>query len=756
MQPPALRSILGSLLLWGAAGCTVPTLEELEAQAPRACDGERPCLAGYTCVQGLCVRGQVDAGLPGDAGTEADAGVDAGVDAGTDGGTQPLECTPACASHEACVQEGASTRCTARYSGVEWLAPAAGTLVGRLGVVVQARLVPAPGVPESYPAALSFTATPVAGGSAQGSWAATGAQAGTYSARWDPNNSGSQGEYLLEAAWPEAGGPRAQLRVRVDTQLPVLRVVVPPAPQPAAANGFTFMDPAGAAWRRDQGVQVQVESDSADLDPSSLSVSVRLSGASALSGLRLVQSSTCGTAWCGTVDVPLWQVEMPAFRGAFTVEARGRDLAGNSGVATASLPVTRWKWAFAGQVGPLRTAPALGAGGTVYVAGSNTNGKVFALRPEGSVLWEALLGAAMSSPVVGGSVGGSERVYVALTEGSTTRLHVLSGASGSVELRCPSADGTYAGMLPVALGLTQLSNGTRLVEAAVAVVSGQAGLVASVDGQVACVESPLNVSLAQGAALAVRGANVFVGNTADGRVRGLTVSPTTGLMSDRAGYNPPVAGVVPVGLALTQEQWVVGSGPQLNSQGGAGVFGFPESGSGGSWRFQSSSHSQAGHLVVGVDDTVFFGRWQSSGSSLLSYLRVRDDDPRESSSLSGAVQGAPVLGRSGWLYTAIAGTSTGAARSDVVAWDAYNLRSQWSLTGVAGQVEGSLALDCARGASGTPLSVAHGVLYVPSTDGRLYALVVDSAGPDRQAPWPKFQRDVRNTGNPAAPISDCP
>jgi hypothetical protein len=49
----------------------------------------------------------------------------------------------------------------------------------------------------------------------------------------------------------------------------------------------------------------------------------------------------------------------------------------------------------------------------------------------------------------------------------------------------------------------------------------------------------------------------------------------------------------------------------------------------------------------------------------------------------------------------------------------------------------------------------HGVLYVPA-GGKLYAFVVDSAGLDPDAPWPKYQHDARNTGNPATPITQCP
>jgi hypothetical protein len=49
-----------------------------------------------------------------------------------------------------------------------------------------------------------------------------------------------------------------------------------------------------------------------------------------------------------------------------------------------------------------------------------------------------------------------------------------------------------------------------------------------------------------------------------------------------------------------------------------------------------------------------------------------------------------------------------------------------------------------------------GVLYVGSVSGSLYALVVDSPGLDSTAPWPKYQHDVRNTGNPTTPIQSCP
>ena len=81
--------------------------------------------------------------------------------------------------------------------------------------------------------------------------------------------------------------------------------------------------------------------------------------------------------------------------------------------------------------------------------------------------------------------------------------------------------------------------------------------------------------------------------------------------------------------------------------------------------------------------------------------------------------------------------------------DATTVR--WSGSFGAGEsFLGSPTIGC--GAFGGPL----GVLYVGSVSGSFYAIVVDSPGLESTAPWPKYQHDVRNTGNPTTPIQSCP
>jgi hypothetical protein len=48
------------------------------------------------------------------------------------------------------------------------------------------------------------------------------------------------------------------------------------------------------------------------------------------------------------------------------------------------------------------------------------------------------------------------------------------------------------------------------------------------------------------------------------------------------------------------------------------------------------------------------------------------------------------------------------------------------------------------------------VVYV-AAGNLLYSFVVDSPRMPKDAgSWPKFQHDARNTGNPAAPVTNCP
>jgi len=68
-----------------------------------------------------------------------------------------------------------------------------------------------------------------------------------------------------------------------------------------------------------------------------------------------------------------------------------------------------------------------------------------------------------------------------------------------------------------------------------------------------------------------------------------------------------------------------------------------------------------------------------------------------------------------------------------------------------GGFQGSPTIGCVV-ENGSP----NGIVYAGSDIGSLTAVVADSRGLDPTAPWPKYQHDIRNTGNPTTPIQSCP
>jgi hypothetical protein len=114
-----------------------------------------------------------------------------------------------------------------------------------------------------------------------------------------------------------------------------------------------------------------------------------------------------------------------------------------------------------------------------------------------------------------------------------------------------------------------------------------------------------------------------------------------------------------------------------------------------------------------------------------------------SSQTNGLVRGVPALGDDQSIYAA---TSLG-----VLEAKRANLTALWSAQSLTqGGFLGSPVLDCAREGS------LQGTVYIASDVGELIAVVVDSRALDSSAPWPKYQHDVRNTGNPTTPIQSCP
>ncbi|PTL83675.1 PQQ-binding-like beta-propeller repeat protein [Vitiosangium sp. GDMCC 1.1324] len=660
-----------------------------------------------------------------------------------------------------------------RYTGLSIEIPVEHTVVGAGPVTVRAHLEVNPVARPVYPSQLSFTAKRVSDGTTT-ELTQQSAENGTYTAVWTPPT--EEGEYILQATSPEAAGLSASVQVTVDRTAPSLVVQVPGAQSTVPADGFSYTDPKATtpAWRRDQTVTVRVESDSKDLDPASVHVVVRgYKGGTDVTDLALTPVTPCTKTYCGTVEVPLWRPGLPDFRGNFLIEVTANDVVGNVRQSSTPIPVTRWKWAFDGASGAIRVTPAIGDKGTIYFGTSDANGKVFALEPNGTKKWEKQLGSVLGSPTVGKNPDGTDRLYVAPGSGTLATVYALD-ANGTTLAICP-VPGAQAGIVTSALAITHqyLKSQNATFETAISSHNPDDGafLFFRPDlpstSPIQCTGRGNPFTEPQGASIVIQGNDYFFSapRSTNPTAWNYRFNPELETFELPQTYDYLSMGAPLTGMGLAEGGTLVAAGGLRSSTGTVrggilAMYQVPSTGSSYKWQFPSdpTGSEPVRNMVIGAGNVVIFGRDLPEGAAELTAINLMapSDEAavRATAPNAGSFPGAPVLGASSTLYAA-SFTGPEAGLGEVSAWSASDLKLRWKLSDSVGPAEASPSLDCTRATDGTPASASHGVLYVPSLDGRLYAFVVDSPGLDTSAPWPKYQHDARNTGNPETPITNC-
>ncbi|MCY1082196.1 PQQ-binding-like beta-propeller repeat protein [Archangium lansingense] len=618
---------------------------------------------------------------------------------------------------------------------------------------MRAELLVGTGFAGNFPETLNFSVARSDGG-VGGTLAAVTRSEGVYTTQWTP---AGEGEFRLTAAHPEAGGPSTTVNLTADTTGPSFVVVVPQADAGVPGGGTAYGDPALAnAWRRDQVVPVEIRTNEPNLDLSTVTVTlVGTDGGSVPGGsvTAFAQSESCDAGFCGVAQVKLWEPPFDAFRGTMTVDVQGEDTVGNTGSGAATFNVTRWKWAFDVQTGVIKSTPAVSQQGTIYFGTTTgTDGKVFAVSPDGPKQWETGTGVVVSGPTVGVLNSGVEKVYVGINPSSTSAaLVAFNGSTGAEIVRCDVNKGQIASSLaltqsPVetALGVVNVNVGgpTGVVGALLAIRPEGAATTCNSTDPIARSQ----VSSSGVGPLVIESDAVFFSD-ASGRLTSYQLGSTTA----RSGW--PVPTSFPInGLALAGTDVVGANGGSFSDQGQ--LFSVPKVGGVASppWRYPSTTDMFINQLSVGPANVIFFGSENlpnPPGSAGLAAIPLSGNTLNALQAGAGSFKGAPAIGRGGMLYAATEGTGL------VGEWSTDNFSNRWTLASGIGPTSISPALDCARDGAGAARDENLGVLYVPA-GGKLYAFVVDSRGLDTSAPWPKYQHDSRNTGNPATPITSCP
>lgn len=665
-------------------------------------------------------------------------------------------CDPACAAFTECSRG----TCKPRYSGITVLKPTA--VIGP-NTPAEVRLELVAGRTRNDPPTLQWEVA--VDGTTE---TVTGAPLqlvgdGIYRGNLQVTRTGTM---RLKVQYPEAGLSSAEVTLMGDQEAPVIDVVVTAPKGGTDTATLMVLDPVtryGAnAYRRDETLTATIKSDAMDLDPSTVQAELVGIGFAGLAGredsLTVAASSDCGARYCATVTVDLAAAEMRAFRGEMKLVVAGADPAGNVGIKQNALKVTRWKWAYDAG-GKVKATPAIGANGTLYFGSDAATNNVVALRPSGTEAWTKSYGVVEGSPSVGASVAGKERIYVAASTGSGATLYALDNLSGDVlPLGAVGAKcGAYTG--GTVLGGAAISDTfvTTTIESMHAVYNlGSAGggkLVTLRPGGSAgvdCLTEPTVENVPYGGGVVVTGNDVYFSDQA-GNVRGYAFK-TGGGWALKPNFPVPIGGPSYGLSVLTNTSKVLGGGGF-----GSSGFVFTVPFSGGTepdWTLPGTvpawtpiiAGSNANPLgIVGMNNNQL--KRFNVGTTTESMVAT-----------DGIVRGAPALGQDGSVYaTSGTGMLEVRALSDLsLAWKATQFGAV--PTDTLGDASSSVALDCARpDAGGAPIPGRPGTLYAGSaTTNKLYAFVVDSKGLDANAPWPKFQHDERNSGNPATPITVCP
>jgi outer membrane protein assembly factor BamB len=476
-------------------------------------------------------------------------------------------------------------------------------------------------------------------------------------------------------------------------------------------------------------------------------------------------------AFCRKLTVPLSRPGLEALSGRFTVEATARDMVGNAARGTGTIPVTRWKWAF-DSGGAVKVTPAIGNTGSIYFGTAEANGKFFALSPAGTLKWEASLGQVAGSPTVGAArTGDEEYVYFAAKGAAGTVLYALRGSGGTQVARCPGTGGVGPNLVEsaMALGTSVVDLGAGIIDAetAVGIYNSSPSRIVGIRPEALPFDQCINITNTSGgpnatpptiagASLVLKDDAIFFGAYPTAGLRLASYSFSSGSNTPRSNW-PVTASHVPWGLALLDDKVYGGQASAVNPRAGS-LFSAPQSvdvaGTSVSALYPTDGSARVfglsiGRGNIGNEKFAYFGT-ETAEASGLARLALEAPTNVQSASSTAAIRATPVLGQNDRLYTV-------ATDGRVSAWAANPLRQLWStpLTGASG-VDVSPTLDCNRDNTGNavPQSLV-GALYVAAGTS-VYAFIVDSPGMDPNAPWPKYQHDARNTGNPATSITNCP
>ena len=645
-------------------------------------------------------------------------------------------CNANCAPWQGCVADLDGGHCDDLGLSLSWVSPSAGQEFGpsaAQAVALELNVSRADGGAFAGTVPFSLGAASGALALSTGAWRAT-ADAGS-----------NDGNRTVTAGW-EDGGPTMSRGFVVVATPPTVTLVAQATPMRPPDNTDIDTIP---RWKKNELALVQVESNRL-LNPVQPTDFTTAGGAAP----SVLCSRSCPGAnfcQCFAVDLARQTLTAPAGSISGTISvglSRATDTLGNvnTSIAAQNFPVTRLKWRRDIATTALPMGVAIAPDGKVITGASaslGTTSAVVALMPDGGTAWSnTYANEYLTAP----PLVGTQAVYfgVANPGASTASIRKVAVSDGQTPTsRCFGAQPLWGDMALVSPGNT---------EAVVAVRSDARIVPSTTSCDQAIISTSPTPSAANWPSLVAIGTDAFLGMSARAPIWKFTTADTVPVSAGSATTTT----LFPSNLFVLGTNLVGGGGPTVG-----GAFAVLAAGTlSGSTLNATGADTGGAAIVGGAPDAgvVFYG---DTGGNL-RLIPLNPVGPSfgaiATQNLSGTAsfsERAALLGKGGHLYV-VGSDGTLRVLNSMTMAEEWRWDSAFPTTKVS-----PLNMDINRDALDPCGPGQPGVLYVAASSGaatKLYAVLVDSAGLERSAPWPRHQHDPANTGNPATQLTPwtCP
>lgn len=367
-------------------------------------------------------------------------------------------------------------------------------------------------------------------------------------------------------------------------------------------------------------------------------------------------------------------------------------------VASISVPALAKKWEFTGS-GHFVGALALADDGTLYAA--SDDGNFFALDSNGVLQSKTYIGPTKSAP----SIGPDGAIYISNSNGKVIALN----RSGVVRWSTQVYQGLTAGQNGAAIGRDELYIHSRDGLYALRLANGQIDWASRWGG-----DQWGSVTLLSDGTLLSPGRGRLNALDSRGELSWQYPGPSAESTQQTHGLPPPGNFFVSSGIAIGNNRalYVAIDRTHMVALGLDGSF---------KWELPArSTQLNRASPVIAADGTIYFG----SAEGVLSAMNT-DGTAKWTLPLEAPLLATPVIAQDGSLFV-VAGTSL------------------WVIT-PDGKILARTSAD--TGAESSPTISSDGTLYLATSGGKIIAFE-GGHGPLMDSPWPKYQGDLANSGNP--------